>query len=56
MIDVGDDGDVAPIRIGDCGRISRRGHPISIVAVSSQLSAISGAPAAAPRRFLRADN
>ena len=37
VIDVGDDGDVAAIRVGDRGRISRRRHPISIVAVSSQL-------------------
>ena len=31
MIDVGDDGDVAAIRVGYRGRISRRRHPISIV-------------------------
>ena len=44
VVDVGDDGDVATIRVGDCGRISRRRHPNSIVAVSSQLSAISSLP------------
>ena len=32
VIDVGDDGDVAAIRVGDRGRISRRRHPNSIVA------------------------
>ena len=31
MVDVGDDGDIAAIRVGDRGRISRRRHPISIV-------------------------